>query len=61
MKKIQYLSVKETAKRCHISERSVRNYCLQGRIMRALLEGKTWKSFIKQLHYILIDKTYKQL
>ena len=42
MKKIQYLSVKETAKRWHTSERSVRNYCLQGRIMGALLEGKTW-------------------
>jgi len=25
-----------------MSERSVRNYCLQGRIVGALLEGKTW-------------------
>ena len=42
MNKITYLSVKETAKRWHMSERSVRNYCLQGRIVGALLEGKTW-------------------
>ena len=42
MKKIKYISVKETAKRWQISERSVRNYCLQGRIVGALLEGKTW-------------------
>ena len=42
MSKITYVSVKETAKRWQISERSVRNYCLQGRIMGALLEGKTW-------------------
>ncbi|MFC1240151.1 Fic family protein [Treponema vincentii] len=42
MNKIKYISVEETAKRWQISERSVRNYCLQGRIMGALLEGKTW-------------------
>ncbi len=42
MKKIKYISVKETAKRWQISERSVRTYCLQGRIVGALLEGKTW-------------------
>ena len=42
MKKIKYISVKETAKCWQISERSVRNYCLQGRIVGALLEGKTW-------------------
>ncbi|EMB45028.1 Fic family protein [Treponema denticola] len=42
MKKIKYISVKEIAKRWQISERSVRNYCLQGRIVGALLEGKTW-------------------
>ncbi|UTC63554.1 Fic family protein [Treponema sp. OMZ 787] len=40
---MKYISVKETAKRWQISERSVRNYCLQGRIAGALLEGKTWK------------------
>ena len=42
MNKITYLSVKETAKRWQMSERSVRNYCLQGRIVGALLEGKIW-------------------
>ena len=42
MNKITYISVKETAKRWQMSERSVRNYCLQGRIVGALLEGKTW-------------------
>ncbi|UTC65814.1 Fic family protein [Treponema sp. OMZ 788] len=40
---MKYISVKETAKHWKISERSVRNYCLQGRIAGALLEGKTWK------------------
>ncbi|MGI5079549.1 Fic family protein [Treponema denticola] len=39
---MKYISVKEIAKRWQISERSVRNYCLQGRIVGALLEGKTW-------------------
>ena len=42
MNKITYLSVRETAKRWRMSERSVRNYCLQGRIVGALLEGNTW-------------------
>ena len=42
MNKITYLSVRETAKRWCMSERSVRNYCLQGRIVGALLEGNTW-------------------
>ena len=42
MNKITYISVKEIAKRWQMSERSVRNYCLQGRIAGALLEGKTW-------------------
>ena len=42
MNKTTYRSVKETAKRWQMSERSVRNYCLQGRIVGALLEGKTW-------------------
>lgn len=37
-----YLSVKEIAKHWGISERSVRNYCAQGRIPGAFLTGKTW-------------------
>ena len=37
-----YLSVNETAKKWNISERSVRNYCAQGRVNGAFLTGKTW-------------------
>ncbi len=39
---MQYLSVAETAKKWHVSERSVRNYCAQGRVGGAFLTGKTW-------------------
>lgn len=39
---MKYLSVTEVAKKWNISERSVRNYCAQGRIRDALLTGKTW-------------------
>jgi len=38
-----YILVEEAAKLWQMSERSVRNYCTQGRIEGALLEGKTWK------------------
>ncbi len=38
-----YLSVAEIAKIWQISERSVRNYCSNGRVPGAVLEGKTWK------------------
>ena len=37
-----YLSVTEIAKKWNMSERSVRNYCAQGRIKGAFLTGKTW-------------------
>lgn len=37
-----YLSVVEIAKKWGISERSVRNYCAQGRVAGAILVGKTW-------------------
>ncbi len=43
MGKIKYISVEEAARNWEISERSVRNYCAQGRVEGALLEGKTWK------------------
>lgn len=43
MGKIKYISVEEAARNWEISERSVRNYCAQGRVAGALLEGKTWK------------------
>ena len=39
---MNYLSVSETAKKWGISERSVRNYCANGRIPDAFLTGKTW-------------------
>lgn len=39
---MKYLSVAEIAKKWGISERSVRNYCANGRIQGAFLTGKTW-------------------
>lgn len=40
---MNYLSVAETAKKWNVSERTVRNYCSQGQIPEAFLQGKTWK------------------
>lgn len=37
-----FLSVKDTAIKWGVSERSVRNYCQSGRIVGASLIGKTW-------------------
>ncbi len=39
---MRYLSVTEMAKKWNVSERSVRNYCAQGRVNGAFLTGKTW-------------------
>lgn len=39
---MKYLSVAEVAKNWKLSERSIRNYCAQGRISGAFLTGKTW-------------------
>lgn len=39
---MKYLRVNEIAKKWNISERSVRNYCNKGRVIGAVLEGKTW-------------------
>lgn len=39
---MEFLSVVEIAKVWNISERSVRNYCSQGRVPGAFLTGKTW-------------------
>ena len=39
---MEFISVSEAAKRWDVSERSVRNYCAQGRITGAFLTGKTW-------------------
>ena len=39
---MQYLSAADIAKRWGVSERSVRNYCAQGRVPGAFMTGKTW-------------------
>ncbi len=39
---MRHISVSETAKKWGVSERSVRNYCAQGRVNGAFLAGKTW-------------------
>ena len=39
---MKYLSVREIAKLWKMSERSVRNYCAQGKIPDSFLTGKTW-------------------
>ncbi len=39
---MNYISVKDLAEKWNISERSVRNYCAEGKIDGAYLKGKTW-------------------
>lgn len=39
---VDFLSVAEAAKEWGVSERSVRNYCAQGRVEGAFLTGRTW-------------------
>ena len=39
---MDYISVAEFAKRYGVAERTVRNYCAQGKIDGAVLVGKTW-------------------
>ena len=39
---MEYLSVAQIAEKWGISERSVRNYCAEGRVAGAFLVGKTW-------------------
>lgn len=39
---MKFTNVADTAEKWSISERSVRNYCAQGRIKGAYLNGKTW-------------------
>ena len=39
---MKFISVAEAAKKWGVSERSVRNYCSEGRITDAFLTGKTW-------------------
>lgn len=40
---MKYISVAEVAKKWGISERSVRNYCAEGRVAGARLSGKNWE------------------
>lgn len=40
---MEYLSVAQAAEKWGISQRSVRNYCAQGRVPGAVLNGKTWQ------------------
>ena len=40
---MKYISVSNIATQWNVSERSVRNYCAQGKIPGAILEGKKWK------------------
>lgn len=40
---MRYLTASEIAKKWCVSERSVRNYCAQGRVEGAVLNGKTWQ------------------
>ena len=39
---MDYYSVSQMADKWGISERSVRNYCANGRVQGAFLTGKTW-------------------
>ena len=40
---MNYIKVKEAAKKWNVSERSVRNYCADGKISGAVCQGKVWK------------------
>lgn len=40
---MKYMSVRTAAEKWGVSERSVRNYCAEGKIPNAVLDGKTWK------------------
>lgn len=39
---MNYISVREFAKKWNIPERTIRNYCVTGKIKGAFLTGKTW-------------------
>lgn len=43
LKTAEYISVSQAAQAWRISERSVRNYCAEGRVPGAVLDGKTWR------------------
>ena len=61
---MKYLSVTEIAAKWEISERSVRNYCADGRIPGATLNGKTWlipSDAIKPMKNSGVDSSLKEL
>lgn len=39
---MKYVSVAQIAKKWGVSERTVRNYCAEGKIPEVFLTGKTW-------------------
>ena len=39
---MKYITAAEAATKWELSERSVRNYCSEGRVAGAILLGKTW-------------------
>ena len=39
---MKYLTIAEASQKFNLSERSIRNYCAQGRIPGAVLQGKSW-------------------
>lgn len=40
---MKYINVNKIAAKWNLSERSIRNYCAQGKIPGAILDGKTWR------------------
>ena len=61
---MNYISVSEAAKKWNISERSVRNYCAEGRVYGAVLVGKTWmipENAEKPIRKIRVDAAPKTL
>ncbi|MBR3785176.1 MAG: Fic family protein [Firmicutes bacterium] len=57
---MRYLSVADTAKKWGVSERSVRNYCANGRVPGAFLTGKTWNVPDDAVKPARINQKYKE-
>ena len=61
---MNFISVSDAAKKWNISERSVRNYCAEGRVSGAVLVGKTWmipESAVKPIRKTRSDATPETL
>lgn len=60
---MKYMSVIEASIKWNTSERSVRNYCNKGRVVGAILDGKTWRIPIdaikpkRQARHVLKEET----